>query len=77
LVVDAGGVVAVDLLAALEEGRVAPVGVGLVQRPAHAAKHLGNATQLLGVVVLFLCTSMRKASADLRPDRCDSLMVRP
>jgi hypothetical protein len=55
LVVDAGGVVAIDLLSALKKSRVAPVGVGLALRPAHIAKHFGYAAQLFGVVVLFLC----------------------
>jgi hypothetical protein len=43
LVVDAGGVVAIDLLSALKKSRVAPIGVGLALRPAHIAKHFGDA----------------------------------
>ena len=59
LVVDAGGVVAIDLLSALKKSRVAPVGVGLALRPTHIAKHFGYAAQLFGVVVLFLVRSKR------------------
>ncbi len=67
LVVDAGGVVAIDLLSALKKSRVAPVGVGLTLRPAHIAKHFGYAAQLFSVVVLFLVCETSGSATQVLP----------